>query len=361
MIFCIASNTYQQIISSAIKASEEILVGNECSNEFCLLKYVKDNITNFSGIDIFIVDTCALQDTDDDIIQAFEMLRIMDCNMRVIVLAANRYEGNALLMNCFRMSIYDIITTDDFLKIKEELRQCITLGKQYKDALQFKEFNPADGIKEVKKNVNQIVIGVAGSETRIGVTHNTIVLVNHLRKKGYLVAIVEMNESDDFNKIRESFNEPIVADTYFSIKGIDYYLNSENVLERVLEIPYNFIIVDFGNFEFCDKEIFNRSDVKIIIAGAKPWEIDNVNSIFKLSSEELLKEYHFCFNFVLEKSRADIRDGMGKLENVYFVDYVEDPFIQNDFPNAATILEEYLPDEVTEQKEKTSFLKWRKK
>lgn len=362
MIFYIASQALKPIVSNSIQETDMILVGSECSNEFFLLKYVKENISNssFSGLDIFIIDTCALKDTDEDIIQAFEMLRIMSSDLRIVVLATNRCEGDELLRQCFNMSIYDIITTDDFLKIKEELCISITEGRRYRDALPFKDTITEDPTKyEMKQNVDQIMIAVAGSEQRIGVTHNVIVLANYLRKRGYLVAVAEMNQSNDFEKIRKSFVEPIIDESYFTLKGIDYYRYGE--FQKVLEKPYNFIIVDFGLYEKCSIEAYQSSEVQIIIAGAKPWEIDNVASIFKMTEEEILKEYHYCFNFVLASHQDDIRDGMEVLKNVYFTNYTDDPFFYAEFAGAEIILKEYLPVEVVKEKEKSSIFKKKRK
>lgn len=347
MIFYIASNTYQQQVARAIKETEEILVGCECGEELHLYKYIKKNITTFSNVDILVIDISNVVDTEEELIQGFEMLRIMNHAMRLILLAPNRYEGDDLLTKCFQMSIYDIIESDDFVNIKEELLESITVGKQYKDALRFKDTGATEKVivkNEIKQTVNKVMIGVVGSEKRIGVTHNCIVMANYLRSRGFMVAIAECNQSGAFQTIRESFSETFFDESYFTMNGVDYYekITSES-LGSILGKSYNFIIIDFGDFVEADRITFNKSDVRIIVTGSKPWEIESVFNVFQLSSEETLKGYHYCFNFTVKEKQKDIIEGMDFLSNIHFLNYNADPFVSKDYTDIETILENYMP------------------
>lgn len=359
MIFYIASPTYESTIHRTVIESGEVLVGSEQKEELFLFKYFKENISHFDGIDTIIVDLSVCADVDEEILQAFEMLRMMYCNIRIIVLAANRYAGDELLTKCFQMGIYDLIATDDFLTIKEELMHSIITGKQYKDALQFKESNPLEKVivkQEIKQKVNKVMIGISGTTKRIGVTHNSIVLANYLRKRGYMVAIAELNASGAFKRIQESFEEKILDNAYFSLDGVDYYFEADtDKLGSILGKSYNFIICDFGSFEECDRVTFNKSDVRIIVAGAKPWEVNQINKVFGLSSKETLEGYHFCFNFVSESLQKDVKEGMESCGTSHFLTYHSDPFHAHDFADAELILEQYMPVKVEEKKKKGLF------
>lgn len=354
MVFYVASNTYKEIISRTIVETEEILVGAECGDEIFLLKYVKENISQLSNLDAFIVDISCCQDVDDEIIQALETFRIMSDETKIILLAPNRSEGDDLLTKCFQMSIYNIICTDDFLEIKEQLEYCIRTGMQYKDAIRFKDMKAQDKViikKEVKQVVSKVMIGIAGSSARIGVTHNAVVLANYLRSRGYMVAIAEYNHSRAFKDIQESFDEKLLDGSYFTIAGVDYYPESDtDRIGSILGKSYNFILIDFGSFVECDRVTFNKSDVRIIIAGSKPWEVNLVNSIFELTAKETLMQYHFCFNFTAVKDQKEIRDSMGEISSVYFLKYTEDPFSSHDFTAAEKILKEYMPIKISEEK-----------
>lgn len=364
MIYYFTSNTYQQVISRAVKETDQILLGSICSQDIFLLKYVKEHIVELENAERILIDLSALKDMDDEIIQALDMLRIMNYEARIIILASNRREGDSLLTKCFQMSIYDIIDSDDFLEIQEELIHCIDRGKQYKDAVRFKESQLEKVIikNEIKQAVNKVMVGIAGSERRIGVTHNSVVLANYLRKRGFMAAIVELNDTGALEKIRNSFGEKLIDDSYFSIGGVDFYPDADtDRLGIILGKSYNFILVDFGDYNSCDKVTFHKANTNIIIAGAKPWEVDNVNGVFELCpSKDTLMQYHFCFNFTQENNREDIKDGMGELKKIYFLEYHADPFNSYEFSDAEKILEEYMPIIIKDEKEKRGLFKSRR-
>lgn len=364
MVFYIASQTYQQVIGQAIQETGEILIGGECRSDILLLKYVKENNSILNSLDILIIDISALQDIDEEILQSLEILRMMHDHMRIIILAANRGEGDNLLTKCFQMSIYNIVNTDDFLEIKEELKYCIQTGMQYKDAVKYKEISEQEKVivkTEIKQTVNKILIGIAGSEKRIGVTHNSIILANYLRKRGFMVALAEYGQRDTFRSIQQAFEERIFEDMYFSMNGVDYYPSVDDAaLGGILGKSYNFIIVDFGIFENCEKVTFNKCNVRIIIAGSKPWEVMQINSVFSLVPEETLKMYHFCFNFTEKRLRNEVKKGMSVLEQIHFLNILEDPFTASEFADAEEILNEYMPVKQTEKK-KGFFHKKREK
>lgn len=354
MVFYIASNTYKEVISRTIKETDEILSGAECRDELFLLKYVKENANQLSSLDIFIVDLSCCQDVDEEIIQALEQIRILDYETRIIVLAPNRYEGDALLTKCFQMSIYNIICTDDFLEIKNQLTMCLTTGMQYKDAIRFKDEKKEQIIvkKEVKQVVSKVMIAIAGANRRIGVTHNAIVLANYLRTRGFMVAIAEYNQFPAFRQVMESYGEGMLDGSYFSIRGVDYYPEADtDRLGSILGKSYNFVIVDFGCYAECDRVTFNKAEVRMILAGVKPWEVELVNDIFDLAEKDTLTQYHFCFNFSPEKDRKTIRESMPGIPSVHFLEFTDDPVTCSAFADAEEILKAYMPLK-TEEKRK---------
>lgn len=354
MVFYIASNTYKEVISRAIKETDEILAGAVSSDEIFLLKYIKENGNQLSGLDMLVIDLTSCQDVDDEIVQALEQIRILDYETRIILLAANRSEGDALLTKCFQMSIYNIICTDDFLEIKNQLSRCLTAGMEYKDAIRFKEVKTKEQLvvkKEIKQVVSKVMIAFAGASARIGVTHHVIVLANYLRAHGFMVAIAEYNNSQAFVQIQEAFGESTLEDGCFSIRGVDYYASSDtNKIGSILGKSYNFVLVDFGCYETCDRVTYNKADVRMIVAGSKPWEVEAVNAVFEHADKETLKQYHFLFNFTPEKDRKTIRESMGEISRVYFLNYTEEPFVSGDFAAADEILKGYMPIQIEKKK-----------
>ena len=56
MVYYIASPTYQAIITSVLRDSEQIIAGGDNISELYLNKYVKEHINSLSGVDILVID-----------------------------------------------------------------------------------------------------------------------------------------------------------------------------------------------------------------------------------------------------------------------------------------------------------------
>ena len=361
MIYYIASHTYQSVIQNSIIECNEIIAGCETSGELHFNKFVKSNLSTFNNLDCIIIDISHFLDTDIEIITALESLRIMAENMKIIIVAANRYEGDELLTQFFQMAIYDIIEQDDFLEIKNELIHSIREGNKYKDAIRFKEAKAVEKVivkTEIKQTVNKIMFGIAGSQSRIGTTHAAITLANYLRKRGYMVALVELNNSGAFESILKIYEERKFDDSYFTMNGVDYYIAADsNMLGNVLGKTYNFILVDHGNYETCDVVTFNKSDEHLILAGAKPWEMENLETIFDKTSVETLTKYHFYFNHTAECFQHDIKASMTNISSIHFLKYAADPFTSFDFPDVNETFQKYMPLKLEATKKRSIFSK----
>lgn len=359
MIYYISSNVYHQCIIEVIKDTNELVSGNIVNNKINLLDIMKKEITSMGNIEKLIVDLNGIINLDDEVIEALEMFRLMYDKIRVIILAAGHAPGDELLMKIFHMGIYDIITTDDFNIIRGELNKCITTGKTYRDCIEFKDArSDKSGItikNEIKKTVYKVLIGIAGTQNHIGVTHSCIVLANYLRSKGFRAAICEMAASakedeekesrSDYEAICSSYDEPM-SESCFSIRCIDFYSRvTDEELKRALEKSYNFIILDFGSLKNCDRIMFNKCEIKMITAGSKPWETPYMNGIFNTATIEALKEYHYLFNFTESSQENEIRLDMKEFsQKVHFLRYSTDPFEFCDFPDGDKIFSIYMKE-----------------
>lgn len=349
MVYYIASTIYHQTILSTVEESGQLIIGQQTDNHIEFLKYIKNNIISLSDIEFLIVDLSALDDLDDDILQAFKMYRTMYDETRCIVVAPYRKAGDLLLSQLFALGIWNIIATNDYLEMKKGLELCLSQkGMSFKDALAFKDVKKTEEIdlNEVKA-VSRVMIGFTGTQNRIGTTHSAVMLAGCLRKKGYMVATVEFNQSCTFQKIREDFGEKYHDHFYFTLNGIDYYpdINRES-FQKVLEKSYNFIIMDFGNFQECNLEEFHKCHVRLICAGSKAWELEYAASILQQYDDEILKHLHFYFNFTDKNYEKPIKKQMknskGESLNVHFLEYRSDPFNTEEFPAVEQLLGEYL-------------------
>lgn len=353
MVAYFSGSTFGQTIENAIEETGKLVFCKELSDELDIHKYMKQNITKFEGVEELILDTSICTNLDDEIVETLEMVRTMYDSMKIIVFAPYKEDGDEFLTKCFNMGILNIINCDDFCEIRNEFLLCINHGKTYRDAVKYKETKREKIVikHEVKRAVNKRMVGIAGTEENIGVTHNAIILSNYFRKQGYRIALVEMNESGAFQSIANDFGERLINEEYFTLSGVDYYPNgSEEKIVEILARSYNLIIFDLGEYEKCNRMVFERCEDRIIIAGSKPWELEKLDKVFEIASDETLPKYIFCFNFTQKKDWPAIIEGMGELNNVSFMEYTEDPFSNSNFAGADEIFKDCLPERTEEKK-----------
>lgn len=361
MITYFTGNTFNQVIQATIDEIDELTYDPVIEEDQDFNKYIKQNLTRLAGVDCLILDISVCINTDEELLNALELIRTMYDTVRIVVFAPYRSIGDRFLTSCFNMGILNIISTDDFNEIRAELKHCIQQGKTYREAVKYKEGRPEKVVvKHVKRAVNKRMIGIAGSESNIGTTHSSIILANFFRKKGFMVAIAEMNDSGALQAIREDFEESMFAEGYFTMNGVDFYpdiVMDDEKMQTIQSHSYNVIILDFGVYNEQNKDAFERCEDRIIIAGSKPWELDAVNHIFANASKDVLLKYVFCFNHTLKKDQEAIRKGMGELQSVHFLEYGEDPFAISEFPDGDDIFLDILPEEPEEEPKKGIFAK----
>ncbi len=368
MVYYIASPTYQAIITSVLRDSEQIIAGGDNISELYLNKYVKEHINSLSGVDILVIDLSCCLDLDTEITSTLETVKVMYGQLRIILLATQIMPGDELLVKSVQMGIYDIITATDFAEIKDELTYCVIEGKQYRDAIRYLKADNGDKTagKQVrikpKQNANRVMIGLAGSESRVGTTHNAIVIANTLRRSGYMVALLEMSSHPVFGDIRDSYDEKSEDALHFTVNGIDYYPSVQAAeVNAIMAKAYNFLVIDFGSFDSMDDITFNKCEVPVIVAGSKPWELDAVNRLFSKAIHENLVRYNFLFNFTAETYRSDIKNGMAELKNVFFAPVTIDPFSAVENSLCEQLCGDYFDKGSQTEKKKGLFGLWQKK
>jgi serine/threonine-protein kinase len=86
---------------------------------------------------------------------------------------------------------------------------------------------------------------------------------------------------------------------------------------------FKVIIKDYGSLNMSNKEQFMQSDVKILILGAKDWELEFSEEALELVSE--YKDVIYLFNFVDGKQYRQIIKNM-MFRNCLRIPYEPDPF-----------------------------------
>lgn len=380
MIYYVASNAYAQTIKDAAESAKEAVIDKIVSNELLLLTHLKKNISYLSQCDKFLIDLNSVIDADNEIIEAVEMIRMMYPDTRVIILANTR--KGTLIQQFLNMGIYNIITTSDFVAMKSEIELCITVGKNYKDTIELKSAAAEENVTErveFKQNIYKIMIGIAGSQPHIGVTHQAISLAAFFRKKGYRVAVVEIlspfadakileemykaqpSVKSDYRCIRDNYEEEVLSTGEFNLFGVDYFeTQTTEAIPHVLEKSYNFIILDFGHYGKIDMIQFQKCDFRFLVAGSHDWEIIHLQKVFNSMDPESYKNMHYFFNFHDQETRKMITESMDEFglteKRIHFVPLTNKSIFESqDIPYYEDIFKEYFPEKGKETKKLSLF------
>ncbi len=196
----------------------------------------------------------------------------------------------------------------------------------------------------VKTLSGYIQVGVAGTVPRMGASCTALAVGAALANKGYSVAVVEYNTHkypSIHGEVTGSFSLYNMLDEYedrakeivggYTIRGIDIYYtgasmraNSRN-LGEIKGKAYDFIVVDCGVFgeEGFDYGEFYRSNLKLIVAGAKPHEND-LTEIFGGEHIEVSEDIRFVLSFATHKQLVGFQKAVGN--KVYDAGYCPNPF-----------------------------------
>ena len=189
-----------------------------------------------------------------------------------------------------------------------------------------------------------VMIGVTGTQPRVGCTHNSIILVNQLKKMGFAVAYIEMNHSGALQMIRQNERVNMIDKLFFTCRNIDFYPDcDELLLKKILnEKVYNFLVLDFGDFHECNINCYNKCHIKVAIGNVQPWEAQHLADFWGRYDDEARKQINFYINFL---SGERDRKSLEKLfkHKFYYIDFHPDPFAVDKFPRLREILVDYLP------------------
>lgn len=356
IVLYITSKAYRQTVDHVIKEMELMTI--ECNNVIGNLVSLEDFMSKKgfllgdNDVDYFIIDLSALIDTDEKIVDSISGFLTMHEHVRVIIIAPKNQIGDKILATLFSIGIRNFAAGGDFVITRQMLLKCLSeSGMSYKDAIEYKDIKERDRIevKEIRE-VNMVMIGLVGTQQRVGCTHNAIIIANQLKKMGFAVAYIEMNHSGALQMIRQNERVNMIDKLFFTCRNIDFYPDCDELLLKKIqnEKVYNFLILDFGDFNECNINCYNKCHVKIAIGNVQPWETQHLVDFWNRYDDEARKQIHIYINFLSgEKDRKTLEKLFKR--RFYYIDFQQNPFTVEKFPRLKEILSDYLPSS-TEKK-----------
>lgn len=186
-------------------------------------------------------------------------------------------------------------------------------------------------------------VGIAGAQSRIGVTHLALLLTRYLNGKGIKSLYVEKNSSGHLRTILNRQGARLCKDGIWQL-GSSFYLPFSLLSTPPDTDRYSIIIYDMGT-DYREENIYKKADIRLFLIGTKDWEVDNF-----VKAEEWLKadSAKTLINFLGGKEYRDFCGGDNDRRfhrRWYRIPYEPNPFTKEFTKEIKDFLEEILEPE----------------
>lgn len=185
--------------------------------------------------------------------------------------------------------------------------------------------------KPIRPTSHAVTIAVAGTYSRIGTTTQAMQLMLYLKAQGYRCAIIDMVGCGQLQQYADVYDRSTQAGPFeWQIQGITIITNGKLLMQARNE--YDYILCDYGVYqEIIDPVGFWEKDIKIAVAGTKPWESAQLQQLFEDEDGSL----SYIFSFVPGSDQDAVCQQMSdSADKTYFAPPAPDYFTycgQDDF------------------------------
>lgn len=172
-------------------------------------------------------------------------------------------------------------------------------------------YNPSQRFASVTRLINQlsayskkcgraawpgrsIRVAVAGALPRIGVTHMSFRLCSYLTGAAIKIIYRERNDSRCIWSVKSRYDCITGRQDVFKMQGIPMLRNDQ--ISNTDTSEYQVVIDDFGCLSDADIAEFINADIKILLLGAKDWELTASEQVLDKVAE--YKDVVYLFNYL---------------------------------------------------------------
>lgn len=182
-----------------------------------------------------------------------------------------------------------------------------------------------------------LIIAVAGAQNRIGVTHLCFMLCNYLIEQRLDCIYQELNPSGCIKAIKQCYELEDSEEEQFILEGIPMLAYSELKEEG----PGKGIrLLDYGCITGENLEDYLQADIKLLVLGAKDWELSRSGEALTMVAE--YKDISYLFNFTDGRQFQQIMKSMDHRAG-YRIPYVPNPFAPLSLKNGLELFRELIP------------------
>ena len=166
-----------------------------------------------------------------------------------------------------------------------------------------------------------VTIAVAGSQDRIGVTHFALRLCKFNESITGSCLYQEKNESGCSGSIKSRYQGVTIRGSIYELYGIS--IQPLTQVEEPDTSKISLVVQDLGRLCGHNLEIFRKADVRMLVLGAKDWELEHSEATLELVTE--YKDIFYLFNFLDGSQFQQVIKGM-RHYNIYRIPYEPNPF-----------------------------------
>ncbi len=174
---------------------------------------------------------------------------------------------------------------------------------------------------QLMKDNTTLNIAIAGSQSRIGTTHFTFRFCNYLHRHRFRCLYQEENDSKCIALLKNRWNIPRNEEGRIIYQGIT--MEASNPNRRQDSSTFQVVVKDMGVLTDENLNLFQASDLKILILGAKEWELGQSEKVLTLVMKD--RKVLYMFNFLDGKGfQAKVKNM--KRKNCYRIPFESDAF-----------------------------------
>jgi len=254
----------------------------------------------------------------DFFIEELKQLRVVTSETVIVIIASGLRPGDIFLKKIVNLGIYNIIISCDPQEIIDESIDILSKPRQYRDVVQYDFEVPTESEtlqKKEKLSVHHVgtkLIGMISGEKGIGATHTLIMLANHL-SLNHSVAIIEMNQSNDFSAFGEVNQHLAKNKNDFKFKRVHYFFDVE--LSKFLndyKNAYEYILLDFGDYKKLRQlDYFFISDIKLCMLSGIDWHLIQSKEVYEtLKAMDRKRNWVYLVPFIEKKYLKEMNHWM---------------------------------------------------
>ncbi|MDF2484692.1 MAG: hypothetical protein K0R46_860 [Herbinix sp.] len=180
-------------------------------------------------------------------------------------------------------------------------------------------------------------IAVAGTQSRIGVTHLAFRLCHYMKSQGINCLYRERNHSECIRRMKGYPGVQSEGEELLTLEGIPMMYRDPCDDQDIPIFPVT--LMDYGRLTGDNLEQFLMADIKLLILGAKEWELANSEEVLDMIAE--YKDINYLFNFLDGKQFQKVMKNM-EHRNCYRIPYEPNPFGRVTHQNGQELFEELI-------------------